>query len=162
MGCPDSLEVSASGIEGVLQARMMRSSMLVVTTKIEGGPSPEENVEVDDEDGARRQREKIRSIKESIWNLEGANNLRWLFITDSDVDLFSDGWKRILLWQFFCRFDVGRDLHFDSDRRRICWDATAPIPSQEGPLPVRRWPGVTLHDPDVLSRVDSWLEEGGF
>ena len=140
---------------------MMRSSMLVVTTDIEGGPSPSENVETDDEEGARRQREKICSIRDSIWNLEGASNLRWLFITDSDVDLSDDSWKRVLLWQFFCRFDVGRDLHFDSDRRRVCWDATAPIPSQGGPLPVRRWPGVTLHDPEVLARVDTWLQEGG-
>ena len=43
----------------------------------------------------------------------------------------------------------------------MCWDATAPIPSQGGPLPVRRWPGVTLHDPEVLARVDTWLQEGG-
>ena len=162
VGCPDSLEVSASGIDGVVQARMLRSSMLVVTTDIEGGPSPSENVETDNEEGARMQREKICSIRDSIWSLEGSANLRWLFITDSDVDLSEDYWKRTLLWQFFCRFDVGRDLHFDSDRRRVCWDATAPIPSQGGPLPVRRWPGVTLHDPEVLNRVDTWLKEGGF
>ena len=162
VGCPDSLEVSASGIDGVVQARMLRSSMLVVTTDIEGGPSPSENVETDNEEGARMQREKICSIRDSIWSLEGSANLRWLFITDSDVDLSEDYWKRTLLWQFFCRFDVGRDLHFDSDRKRVCWDATAPIPSQGGPLPVRRWPGVTLHDPEVLNRVDTWLKEGGF
>ena len=161
-GCPESLEVSASGIDGVIQARFLRSSMLVVTTKIEGGPSPEENVEENDEEGALRQRAKIQKIMESIWNLEGAKSLRWLFITDSDVDLYDEGWMRVLLWQFFCRFDVGRDLHFDLDKRRVCWDATAPIPSLEGPVPVRRWPGVTLHDQDVLDRVNSWLEEGGF
>ena len=161
-GCPDSLEISASGVEGVVQARMLRSSILVVTTNIEGGPSPNENVEDNDEEGAKKQREKIRTIMESIWSLEGASNLRWLFITDADVDLSEGDWKRVLLWQFFCRFDVGRDLHFDSQKGRVCWDATAPIPSQDGPIPVRRWPGVTLHDPDVLSRVDSWLEEGGF
>ena len=54
------------------------------------------------------------------------------------------------------------DFHFDDQRKRVAWDATAPIPSNEGKLPVRRWPGVTLHDPEVLSRVDSWLEDGGF
>ena len=161
-GCPESLEVSVSGIEGVEQARFLRSSMLVVTTKIEGGPSPDENVEVNDEEGALKQRSKIQRIMDSVWNLEGATNLRWLFITDSDVDLFEEGWMRVLLWQFFCRFDVGRDLHFDIEKKRVCWDATAPIPSLEGPVPVRRWPGVTLHDEDVLNRVDSWLEEGGF
>ena len=114
-GCPESLEVSASGIDGVIQARFLRSSMLVVTTKIEGGPSPEENVEENDEEGALRQRAKIQKIMESIWNLEGAKSLRWLFITDSDVDLYDEGWMRVLLWQFFCRFDVGRDLHFVLD-----------------------------------------------
>ena len=106
-GCPESLEVSASGIDGVIQARFLRSSMLVVTTKIEGGPSPEENVEENDEEGAQRQRVKIQKIMDSIWNLEGAKSLRWLFITDSDVDLHDEGWLRVLLWQFFCRFDVG-------------------------------------------------------
>ncbi len=161
-GCPESLEVSASGIDGVIQARFLRSSMLVVTTKIQGGPSPEENVEENDEEGAQRQRVKIQRIMDSIWNLEGAKSLRWLFITDSDVDLYDEGWMRVLLWQFFCRFDVGRDLHFDLDKQRVCWDATAPIPSLEGPVPVRRWPGVTLHDQVILDRVDSWLEEGGF
>ena len=63
------------------------------------------------------------------------------------------------LWQLFCRFDVGRDLHFDEGRTRVAWDATAPIPSKEGPLPVRRWPAVTLHDPDLVSQVDAWLSE---
>ena len=69
-GCPESLEVSASGIDGVIQARFLRSYMLVVTTKIEGGPSPEENVEENDEEGALRQRVKIQRIMDSIWNLE--------------------------------------------------------------------------------------------
>ena len=71
-GCPDSLEVSASGIDGIVQARMLRSSMLVVTTDIEGGPSPSENVETDDEEGARRQREKICSIRirSGIWKVQ--------------------------------------------------------------------------------------------
>ena len=34
MGCPDSLAISASGVEGVTKAKMMASSMLVVTTNI--------------------------------------------------------------------------------------------------------------------------------
>ena len=99
-GCPESLEVSASGIDGVIQARFLRSSMLVVTTKIEGGPSPEENVEENDEEGALRQRVKIQRIMDSIWNLEGAKSLRWLFITDSDVDLYDEGWMRVPLAVF--------------------------------------------------------------
>ncbi len=161
-GCPEALEISASGIDGVEQARFLRSSMLVVTTEIEGGPKPEESVERVNELGAKRQREKIARISKEIWELEGSKNLRWLFITDTDADLYEEGWKRRLLWQLFCRFDVGRDFHFDDQRKRVAWDATAPIPSNEGKLPVRRWPGVTLHDPEVLSRVDSWLEDGGF
>ena len=161
-GCPESLEISASAVKGVVQARMLRSSMLVVTTNIEGGPKPESSMEMTSEEGAARQREVIREICDAIWSLEAAHNLRWLFITDDDAYLASDDWRRHLLWQLFCRFDVGRDLHFDEDGGRVAWDATAPIPSNKGPIPVRRWPGVTIHDPEVAERVDAWLAEGGY
>nr|AIF05598.1 UbiD family decarboxylase (ubiD) [uncultured marine group II/III euryarchaeote KM3_185_F04] len=161
-GCPESLEISASAVKGVVQARMLRSSMLVVTTNIEGGPKPESSMEMTSEDGAARQREVIREICDAIWSLEAAHNLRWLFITDDDAYLASDDWRRHLLWQLFCRFDVGRDLHFDEGGGRVAWDATAPIPSNKGPIPVRRWPGVTIHDPEVAERVDAWLAEGGY
>ena len=161
-GCPESLEISASAVKGVIQARMLRSSMLVVTTNIEGGPKPESSMEMTSEEGAARQREVIREICDAIWSLEAAHNLRWLFITDDDAYLASDDWRRHLLWQLFCRFDVGRDLHFDEGGGRVAWDATAPIPSNKGPIPVRRWPGVTIHDPEVAERVDAWLAEGGY
>ena len=161
-GCPESLAVSASAVSGVIQARMLRPSMLVVTTDIEGGPKPESSMERISEDGAARQREVIREICDSIWSLEAAKNLRWLFITDDDAYLASEDWRRRMLWQLFCRFDVGRDLHFDETGGRVAWDATAPIPSNKGPLPVRRWPGMTLHDPEVAERVDAWLAEGGY
>ena len=161
-GCPESLAVSASAVSGVIQARMLRPSMLVVTTNIEGGPKPESSMERISEDGAARQREVIREICDSIWSLEAAKNLRWLFITDDDAYLASEDWRRRMLWQLFCRFDVGRDLHFDETGGRVAWDATAPIPSNKGPLPVRRWPGMTLHDPEVAERVDAWLAEGGY
>ena len=161
-GCPESLEISASAVKGVVQARMLRSSMLVVTTNIEGGPKPESSMEITSEEGAARQREVIREICDAIWSLEAAHNLRWLFITDDDAYLASDDWRRHLLWQLFCRFDVGRDLHFDEGGGRVAWDATAPIPSNKGPIPVRRWPGVTIHDPEVAERVDAWLAEGGY
>ena len=161
-GCPESLEISASAVKGVIQARMLRSSMLVVTTNIEGGPKPESSMEMASEEGAARQREVIREICDAIWSLEAAHNLRWLFITDDDAYLASDDWRRHLLWQLFCRFDVGRDLHFDEGGGRVAWDATAPIPSNKGPIPVRRWPGVTIHDPEVAERVDAWLAEGGY
>ena len=157
-------EVSVFPAQRVMDMR--GEQQLVVTAKYSDGSLRDVTrssiFEVNDEEGALKQRSKIQRIMDSVWNLEGATNLRWLFITDSDVDLFEEGWMRVLLWQFFCRFDVGRDLHFDIDKKRVCWDATAPIPSLEGPVPVRRWPGVTLHDEDVLNRVDSWLEEGGF
>ena len=161
-GCPESLAVSASAVSGVIQARKLRPSMLVVTTDIEGGPKPESSMERISEEGATRQRQIISEICESIWSLEAAKNLRWLFITDDDAYLASEDWRRRMLWQLFCRFDVGRDLHFDETGGRIAWDATAPIPSNKGPLPVSRWPGMTLHDPEVAERVDAWLAEGGY
>ena len=161
-GCPESLAVSASAVSGVIQARMLRPSMLVVTTDIEGGPKPESSMERISEEGATRQRQIISEICESIWSLEAAKNLRWLFVTDDDAYLASEDWRRRMLWQLFCRFDVGRDLHFDETGGRVAWDATAPIPSNKGPLPVRRWPGMTLHDPEVAERVDAWLAEGGY
>ena len=161
-GCPETLAISASAVSGVIQARMLRPSMLVVTTNIEGGPKPESSMESISEEGAARQREVIRGICESIWSLEAAKNLRWLFITDDDAYLASEDWRRRMLWQLLCRFDVGRDLYFDETGGRVAWDATAPIPSNKGPMPVRRWPGVTLHDPEVAERVDAWLAEGGY
>jgi 4-hydroxy-3-polyprenylbenzoate decarboxylase len=161
MGCPDSLGVSASGIEGVTKAKMMASSMLVVTTHIEGGPRPETSMEEVNEEAADAQRKHIARIRDEIWSLESAKNLRWLFITDDDADLDDENWRRRLLWQLFCRFEVARDFHFDENRKRVSWDATAPIPSNEGPLPVRRWPAVTLHDPEIEERVERWMEREG-
>ena len=155
----NSLVISASAIEGVVQARMLRPSMMVITTEIQGGPRPEESMEDANENLAHLQRETIAKIRDSIWSLEASKGLRWLFITDSDADLESEVWKRTLLWQLFCRFDVGRDLHFDDSMSRVAWDATAPIPSEGGPLPVRRWPAVTLHDPELVQRIDSWLSK---
>jgi len=158
-GVSDSLAITASAIEGVIQARMLRPSMMVITTEVEGSPRPEESMEDPDEQLAMLQRERIREIREAIWSLEASDGLKWLFITDSDADLELEGWRRRLLWQLFCRFDVSRDLHFDDSCSRVCWDATAPIPSNEGPVPVRRWPAVTLHDPDLVNQVDEWLSQ---
>ena len=159
VGVSDSLIVTVSGIEGVEQARMLKSSMMVITTRIEGGPTIFDGMVDVDENLASKQRVGLSKIRESIWGLEAAKNLRWLFVTDSDADLESKEWKRRLLWQLLCRFDVGRDLHIDEIRNRVFWDATAPIPSKEGPLPVRRWPAVTLHDPELEERVSNWLSE---
>ena len=157
-----SIEISASAVEGVVESRMLRPSMMVVTTDIEGGPKPEENMEEENEELAWEQREKIKKICKDIWNLEGANHLKWLFITDNDVDLRNDDWKRKLLWQLFCRFDVSRDIHFDDKKKRLAWDATAPIPSQKGSIPVRRWPAVTLHNSETMERVENIMKEMGY
>ena len=158
-GVADSLSVTASAIEGVVQARMLRPSMMVITTDIGIGRGLEESIEEADEPLASHQREVVGRIISSIWKLESSKDLRWLFITDSDADLEEEGWKRRLLWQLFCRFDVGRDLHFDETGGRVAWDATVPVPSDKGPLPVRRWPAVTLHDPELVQKVDEWLSQ---
>ena len=55
--------------------------------------------------------------------------LRWLILTDDDLDLHGPGARRRLLWQILNRFDVERDLRFDDARERVAWDATTPIPS---------------------------------
>ena len=132
---------------------------MVITTEVQGGPVPEESMEEENEELANIQRQRISTIIDSVWKLEASKGLRWLFITDIDADLQDENWKRRLLWQLFSRFDVSRDLHFDESEARGAWDATAPIPSKEGPIPVRRWPAVTLHDPDLVRTVDEWLSQ---
>ena len=161
MGCPDSLAISASGVEGVTKAKMMASSMLVVTTNIEGDHVLKPVWKKSTKKLQRLKEKRLRKIRDDIWALESAKNLRWLFITDDDADLDDEHWRRRLLWQLFCRFEVSRDFHFDENKKRVAWDATAPIPSNEGPLPVRRWPAVTLHDPDVEEKVNNWMEREG-
>ena len=104
---------------------------------------------------AAEQRGKIHEVTEAIWKLEGSENLRWLFITDDDLELNSKGANRRLLWQLFARFDVERGLKWDEGKKRIAWDATAPIPTNAGGLPARRWPAVTLHDQKILKKNSS-------
>ena len=145
-------------IDGVIQARMLRDSIAIITTEIENGPKPELSMETLDEEGANAQRVKINQLKKSIWQLDSSSNLRWLFITDNEFDLHSKGARRELLWRLFCRFEVSRDLHFDEQRKRVCWDATAPIPSLKGPMPVRRWPATCLHPMELQEKVDAWYE----
>ena len=62
--------------------------MLVVTTNVEGGPRPESSMEEVNEETAKAQREQIARIRDEIWSLEAAKNLRWLFITNrcNDTD----------------------------------------------------------------------------
>ena len=125
------------------------------------GSIPRDGMVEPNEKLAEKQRATINQITEAVWQLEGSENLRWLFITDDDLELHSKGSNRRLLWQLFARFDVERGLKWDTDRSRIAWDATAPIPAQNGELPARRWPAVTLHDPEILQRIQENAVEDG-
>ncbi|MDA1167453.1 MAG: UbiD family decarboxylase [archaeon] len=143
-------------IEGVVQARMLRDNMLVVCTSIAGTPSVQSGDERSHDEHETHRREKILQLKNSIWQLDSKKNLRWLFITNDDLDLSCQKARRRLLWQLTSRFDVGRGLSFDKGRDRVCWDATTPIPSVEHG--VRRWPAVTLHNEETLAKVASHPE----
>jgi 3-polyprenyl-4-hydroxybenzoate decarboxylase len=161
-GPGDEMLTEVAALPLVRQARMLRPSILVVTTEIEGGPQADSNMEDVDEIAAAAQRSMISQLIESIWQLEKSKNLRWLFITDDELEINSPGARRKLLWQLFCRFEVSRDLHFDENHARIAWDATAPIPSHEGEYPTRRWPATTIHDPIVEARIESMAVEEGW
>ena len=69
-GAPD---ISLDEIEGVSQYRWIRPSMLVITTKIEGGPSESKNTEHVDEEASQIQRDKIFQLRNSIWQLDNSN-----------------------------------------------------------------------------------------
>ena len=149
----------------VSDARMLRDSMLVVSTSVEGRPSvktgcdpsllnEEENILLDAQELARR--EQIIQLRNSIWQLDNNYGIRWLFITDDDLDLHVEGARKRLLWQLTCRFDVERGLTFDENKSRLCWNATTPIPSKAHGT--RRWPAITLHDEETLQKVASHPE----
>ena len=148
----DDLLSETLQLEDVADARLLRSSMMVVTTNIEGTPEPRVGSQWPDEDAAALQRQQIYQLRKLIWQLDSSKGLRWLFITDNDLDLHGTGAKRRLLWQLTSRFAVERDLTIEDGR--ICWDATTPIPSLEGPSPVRRWPAITMHDPSTLKQIE--------
>ena len=145
------------GIEDVLamkdvaDARMLRSSMLVVTTNIPASPSPRTGSDESNDAAESARREKIDQLKNQIWQLDSSSSLRWLFITNDDLDLHCEKARRRLLWQLTSRFDVDRGLTFDDEKERMCWDATTPIPSSEHG--VRRWPAVTMHSDETLEAV---------
>lgn len=135
----------------VSDARMLRDNILVVTTGIAGTP-PVETGSDESKNGHESARiERISQLKNSIWQLDSEKSLRWLFITNDDMDLNCVKARRRLLWQLTSRFDVGRGLFFDENRQRLCWDATTPIPSEEHG--VRRWPAITLHSDETLEKV---------
>ena len=140
----------------VSDARMLRDNILVVTTNIAGTPSPETGSDDFQNDYESARLERISQLKNSIWQLDTEKSLRWLFITNDDMDLNCLKARRRLLWQLTSRFDVGRGLFFDESRQRLCWDATTPIPSDEHG--VRRWPAITLHSDETLEKVSAHPE----
>ena len=140
----------------VSDARMLRDNILVVTTNIAGTPSPETGSDDFQNDHESARLERISHLKNSIWQLDTEKSLRWLFITNDDMDLNCVKARRRLLWQLTSRFDVGRGLFFDESRQRLCWDATTPIPSDEHG--VRRWPAITLHSDETLEKVSAHPE----
>ena len=142
---------SVKKIAEVTDARMLRNNMLVVTTNIEGSPSPKTGSETFNDEAEAARIARISQLKNSIWQLDSKKCLRWLFITNDDMDLNCKKARRRLLWQLTSRFDVGRGLFFDEERQRLCWDATTPIPSETHG--VRRWPAITLHSEETLEKV---------
>ena len=142
---------SVKKIPEVTDARMLRNNMLVVTTNIEGSPSPRTGSETFNDEAEAARIDRISQLKNSIWQLDSKKCLRWLFLTNDDMDLKCRKARRRLLWQLTSRFDVGRGLFFDEDRQRLCWDATTPIPSETHG--VRRWPAITLHSEETLEKV---------
>ena len=138
-------------IDLVSDARMLRDNILVVTTNIAGTPSPETGSDESKNGQESARIERISQLRNSIWQLDSQKSLRWLFITNDDMDLNCVKARRRLLWQLTSRFDVGRGLFFDESRQRLCWDATTPIPSDEHG--VRRWPAITLHSDETLEKV---------
>ncbi len=139
LGVESDLIKSIAGLDGVTEVSQLRPAILVVTTDYSSGP------------------ETMQLIK-SIWQLKNSANLRWLILTDDDIDLKVDGARRDLLWRVFCRFEVSRDLHFDSDGSRLAWDATTPIANPDVHPPIRHWPEVLEHSPEIIEKVEGWLE----
>lgn len=140
----------------VVDVRMLRGSIMVVSVDVEGTPTPEDGAETSNDAAEQARREKISQLRKSIWQLDKDSSLRWLFITNNDLDLHCEKARRRLLWQLTSRFDVGRGLTFDDEKQRLCWDATTPIPSEANG--VRRWPSITLHSQETLEKVSKHPE----
>ena len=138
-------------LNDVVDARMLRGSIMVVSINVEGTPTPEDGSESSNDSAEGKRKEVINQLKNSIWQLDNESSLRWLFITNNDLDLHCKKARRRLLWQLTSRFDVGRGLSFDEAHQRLCWDATTPIPSEKHG--VRRWPSITLHSQETLEKV---------
>ena len=151
-GISESLVTEIKELADVEDALLLRNSMLIVTVNVEGRPDPRTGAQWPNEEGAEAQRNKINQLRNSIWQLDSQKSLRWLFVTDNDLNLHGEGANRRLLWQLTSRFAVERDFLVEDGR--IFWDATTPIPSNDGPTPVRRWPAITMHDPETLEAIE--------
>ena len=163
-GISDITLKEIEALKDVEDFRKLRPNMLVVTTNIDGTPSPESGLEPENDDPILDAKEsarisKILQLKESIFQLDNEKTIRWLFITNSDLNLHCEKARRRLLWQLTSRFDVERGLSFDEEKKRICWDATTPIPSTKNT--VRRWPAVTLHNQETLDSLHNFEELKG-
>ena len=163
-GISDGTLKEIEALTDVEDLRKLRPNMLVVTTNIDGTPSPETGLEPETDDPILDAKEsarisKILQLKESIFQLDNEKTIRWLFITNSDLNLHCEKARRRLLWQLTSRFDVERGLSFDEEKKRICWDATTPIPSTKNT--VRRWPAVTLHNQETLDSLHNFEELKG-
>jgi 3-polyprenyl-4-hydroxybenzoate decarboxylase len=151
-GISDDLLGKISNLEDVEDCLLLRNSMLVVTLDIEGTPEPRTGAQWPNEETPAAKISKINELRNSIWQLDSEKQLRWLFFTNNDLNLHGDGANRRLLWQLTSRFAVERD--FLVEQGRIFWDATTPIPSNDGPSVVRRWPAITMHDPETLEKIE--------
>lgn len=163
-GISDRTLKEIEALKDVEDFRKLRPNMLVVTTNIDGTPPPETGLEPETDDPILDAKEsarisKILQLKESIFQLDNEKSIRWLFITNSDLNLHCEKARRRLLWQLTSRFDVERGLSFDEEKKRICWDATTPIPSTKNT--VRRWPAVTLHNQETLDSLHNFEELKG-
>ncbi len=151
-GLSDTVIEEIKKLDDIEDCRMLRSSMLVVSVNIENRPDARVGAQWPNDKARANQIEKINQLRKSIWQLDSEKRLRWLFIIDNDLDLHGKGAQRRLLWQLTSRFAVERDLTIEDGR--ICWDATVPIPSEEHK--VRRWPPITMHDPETLALIDGF------
>jgi 4-hydroxy-3-polyprenylbenzoate decarboxylase len=151
-GLSDTVIEEIKKLDDIEDCRMLRSSMLVVSVNIENRPDARVGAQWPNDEARATQIEKINQLRKSIWQLDSERRLRWLFIIDNDLDLHGKGAQRRLLWQLTSRFAVERDLTIEGGR--ICWDATVPIPSEEHK--VRRWPPITMHDPETLALIDGF------
>ena len=68
----DEIE-SVKKIPEVTDARMLRNNMLVVTTSIEGSPSPRTGSETFNDEAEAARIERISQLKNSIWQLDSKN-----------------------------------------------------------------------------------------